>query len=93
MELVHKFDDHSCHVICTVAFVQPGGHPQLFEGIIHGTVVAPRGALKHGRYSWNTCFQPNGSDKTFGEMTYEDLARFSMRAQALNKLKDYLEQQ
>lgn len=88
--LIHKYEDHSVEAICIAAYSEPGGEPILFEGKIHGKIVAPRGNTRHGKYSWNPIVQPDGWDKTFGEMTIEEHSKISMRGIALQKLKTYL---
>lgn len=90
-ELIHRYSDHRVQAICMVAYIKPGIEPVIFEGAIHGTIVAPRGSTRHGQVSWNTIFLPDSSNKTFGELTIEEHSRISMRNIALNKLKDYLE--
>jgi len=68
----------------------------MFEGRIGGTVAPePRSLEDNGwktSLSWNSVFIPDGSGKTYGEMTDEELASFSHRAQAIKKLKAYLAQ-
>lgn len=90
-ELIHKYSDHSVEVICVVAYITPHKEPIVFEGIVNGTIVAPRGSTRHGVFSWNPIVQPNDSDKTYGEMTIEETSKCSMRFLALSKLKLYLE--
>jgi inosine triphosphate pyrophosphatase len=89
-ELIHKYEDHSVQVICIAAYIAPGLEPVLFEGIVEGKIVAPRGQTRHGVYSWNPIVQPNGWDKTYGEMSIVEHSKISMRSIALNKLKNYL---
>jgi non-canonical purine NTP pyrophosphatase (RdgB/HAM1 family) len=62
---------------------------QLFfvEGTVSGIIVKPRGTLGFG---WASIFQPDGSDKTFGEMSMEERELFSMRTIAAEKLKNKL---
>jgi inosine triphosphate pyrophosphatase len=90
-ELIHKYSDPSVQVICLAGYIEPGKEPLVFEGIIEGTIVAPRGKTKHGVFAWNPIVQPLGSDKTYGEMTMEEHSRCSMRFLALTKLKHFLE--
>lgn len=90
-ELIHKYEDHSVEVICVVAYIVPDQEPIVFEGIVEGQIVAPRGTTRHGIYSWNPIVQPKGYSKTFGEMTMEETSKCSMRFLALSKLKHYLE--
>ena len=90
-EAILKTEDHRVQAICVVAYVVPGSEPILFEGMIEGNAVTPRGSLSHGTASFNSCFEPIGSSKTFGEMTMEEHSRISMRNIALLKLRKFLE--
>ena len=42
-------------------------------------------------FGWNRIFQPDGSSKTFGEMTLEEKDPMSMRAEAFRNLKNHFE--
>lgn len=90
-ELIHKYHDHRAEVTCTAAYIEPGKDPVLFEGVMHGKIVAPKGDVHHGKYSWNPIFIPEGGTKTFGEMSFKEHSQISMRSIALKKLKHYLE--
>ncbi|KAJ2765168.1 acetyl-coenzyme A synthetase 2 [Coemansia nantahalensis] len=82
------FDDKSGFAICTVAYCEgPGHEPILFEGIHHGTIVAPRGPPVFG---WNPIFQPHGSAETYAEMSDEAKNTCSHRFLAVEKLKAFL---
>jgi inosine triphosphate pyrophosphatase len=61
----------------------------FFEGALHGSVVPPRGTDGFG---WDPLFQPDGSEKTFAQMTAEEKGRCSMRRLAVEGLRQYLEQ-
>jgi len=67
------------------------GHEfRVFSGKVTGTIAdPPRGSNGFG---WDPLFQPDGSDKTFGEMTPAETAPFNMRRHAALKLKAYLKQ-
>lgn len=92
-DLVHRYPNHRCRVVCTAAYAVPGQEPHVFEGVTLGQIVDPKGTLRHGTYSWNRIFLPDGSPLTFGEMSYETLGNFSARSKALMQLKRYLEQE
>lgn len=65
---------------------------KTFTGSVDGRVAdAPRGEGWTGALSWNSIFVPDGSDKTYAEMTDEELRPFSHRAQAIDKLRAYLQ--
>lgn len=53
------------------------------EGVVQGLVVSPRGT----GFGWDAIFQPEGSEKTMGEMSLEERGPFSMRVKALHDLR------
>ncbi len=89
-DLILRYEDHRAQVVCAVAYAEPNTEPVIFEGILEGTIVTPRGEAKIGKYSFNTCFQPNGSTRTQGELSLEEHAQTSHRYLALIQLRDYL---
>ena len=90
-ELIHKYEDHSAQAICVAAFIKPGAEPLIFEGILNGLIVAPKGDLRHGSISFTPIFRPDGFRKTCGEMTMLEVSKISARHLALTKLKHFLE--
>jgi len=60
---------------------------QYFESILNGQIVRPRGDKDFG---WGPIFQPEGHDKTFGEMEREEKNSMSMRKMAFEKLKEHI---
>lgn len=61
---------------------------QVFAGAREGSIATePRGANGFG---WDAIFIPNGSHKTWAEMTDEESRATSMRRGALKRLEDYL---
>jgi inosine triphosphate pyrophosphatase len=71
-----------------------GTETHFFEGQTAGTVApSPRGESTFGKNSWNGIFIPQGSDKTYAEMTDDELRPFSHRFQAIAKLEAFLKQQ
>jgi non-canonical purine NTP pyrophosphatase (RdgB/HAM1 family) len=73
---------------CIVGFSKEDGTVEYFEGSIDGEIVRPRG---ENGFGWDPIFQPEGSSKTFAEMTQEEKNKISMRKIAFQKLKNYLE--
>lgn len=60
----------------------------VFAGEREGSIApAPRGTNGFG---WDSIFIPNGSHKTWAEMTDEESRETSMRSGALKELEDYL---
>ena len=65
-----------------------GTEVRYFEASVKGVITSePRGDSGFG---WNAIFLPDGSDKTYAEMTDEELKPFSHRAKAIDKLREYL---
>ena len=62
-------DDRSAHFVSALVVAWPDGHEELFEGRIHGTLVAPRGAKGFGS---DPMFLPEGHELTFGEMSSDE---------------------
>ena len=62
-----------------------------FEGICTGVILKERRGNKG--FGYDTVFMPNGSNKSFGEMTTEEKGQFSHRKKAMVKLIDYLKAQ
>ncbi len=66
-----------------------GKSAHYFEAHVQGSVAPePRGS--HG-FGWNPVFIPAGFTKTYGEMTDEEVRPVNFRAQAIEKLKVYLQ--
>lgn len=60
---------------------------QYFKGEVVGTIVAPRGKKDFG---YDPIFQPDGYEKTYGEMTPEEMELVRPRNIAFRKLKEFL---
>lgn len=61
---------------------------EIMTGEIPGVVVpSPRGASGFG---WDPIFQPAGTTRTFAEMDQAEKNRYSMRRQALERLRERL---
>lgn len=68
----------------TLVLAWPDGHEESFEGRIEGRCVWPmRGAQGHG---YDPMFQPEGHERTLGEMHAHEKNAISHRAQAMAKL-------
>ncbi len=66
-----------------------GKQIHYFHAAVDGTVAdKPRGT--HG-FGWNAIFIPDGNTKTYAEMTDDEVRPFSVRAQAIDKLKAFLD--
>jgi non-canonical purine NTP pyrophosphatase (RdgB/HAM1 family) len=86
--LVNGLDSRNARV--SIAYVLYDGKAMhFFENHMDGEVPPePRGNYGFG---WNAIFIPEGSNKTYAEMTDDEVRPFSVRAQAIEKLKEFLE--
>lgn len=61
--------------------------PIVLVGEVSGQIVSPRGDSSFG---FDNIFQPDGSMKTFGEMTKSEKHQYSHRGRAIAKLQEFL---
>jgi len=71
-------------VICLIL----QGQEFIFEGIVHGEIIAERKGSDG--FGYDPIFQPEGRKKTFAEMTMDEKNTLSHRGKAIAKLADFL---
>lgn len=76
--------DRSAKFVCALALAYPDGHCDVFEGEVHGTIVAAKRGT-HG-FGYDPIFQADGHTLTFGEMEPEAKHAMSHRADAFRQL-------
>jgi inosine triphosphate pyrophosphatase len=86
-KLADTFGNYNAEAKVVIGYSAASGKVEFFEGITKGTIVSPRG---DGGFGWDAIFQPEGHDKTFGELSAEEKNSFSMRKIAVEKLKAHL---
>lgn len=64
------------------------GREYFFEGICPGNIIHERKG--NNGFGYDPVFVPEGSDKTFAEMTMEEKNKFSHRKKAMEKLIQFL---
>ena len=74
----------------TVIALLIGDDTRLFEGIVRGAIIEERRG--EGGFGYDPIFVPEGYDKTFAELGSEVKNRISHRAQAVEKLAEYLKE-
>ena len=85
-----KFHEDRRAQFRTVIFLVLDNKEYFFEGICKGTIAAnPKGNQGFG---YDAVFVPNGSTKTFAEMTLTEKNTHSHRKQAITKLVAFLNQ-
>lgn len=88
VDIVTRSGDDRASWGVTIGYLEPGGEPQYFEGVVHGRIVPPRGDRDFG---FGPAFLPDGFDKTFGEMERADKHAISARGIAVRALKGFLQ--
>lgn len=71
----------------TIVAYHRNGHTELFHGSVTGTIVPKDGPDNFG---FDCIFVPNGSDKTYANMSLSEKNKVSHRGKALSKFCDYL---
>lgn len=72
-----------------IGYAKTADDIQFFEGTVEGTIVEPIHMWDFWRWP---IFHPQGHDKSYGAMNQEEKNAVSMRRMALDKLKEFLEQ-
>lgn len=70
-----------------VGLALPGGTRKWFEGVVRGTLIAPRGSRAFG---FDPIFQPEGHERTFGEMDPVEKDAVSHRGLAWRGLAEFV---
>ena len=82
-------ENRRARFVCAIAIAVNGEVIETFEGEVRGTIVdAPRG---EDGFGYDPVFQPDGYDKTFGEMPQELKNRISHRAAAFKLALEFVE--
>jgi non-canonical purine NTP pyrophosphatase (RdgB/HAM1 family) len=85
--IAYALNNRSARAQCCVAY-WTGSEGRLFVGETAGEIlVQPRGPQ---RFGWDAWFQPEGSTKTFAEMTDDEKDAVSHRGKAYRKLAEHL---
>lgn len=86
-KLLDAFPDRSATAHCYYAYYD-GEELIICDGKVSGKITkAPRGERGFG---WDPIFEPEGSEKTFAEMSADEKNADSHRTRALHKLRQFL---
>lgn len=86
--LLDGFTDKSAIAQVVYAYFD-GTEVHYFSGEVEGSIpVQPRGS---GGFGWDKIFVPTGTEKTYAEMNNDELARYSVRKEAVDKLKVFID--
>jgi len=87
MRIIKK-EDRKARFVCCIALALPGGKVNTFFGYSEGSIgTEPKG--KRG-FGYDPVFYPEGSERTFAEMSDEEKDYLSHRGKALRMFREYL---
>lgn len=88
VRLLHGFVDRRASAeVCFCLY--DGKEAKFFEARTGGEIARiPKGGQGFG---WDAIFIPNGSKRTWGQMTFEEKNKNNMRSVAIKELKNYLQ--
>lgn len=92
VDMLSAYDDKTAYAKCYIGYGIPARDGKnskimVFEGSVKGRIVEPVGDSNFG---FDPIFLPDGSEKTFAQMTEEEKNSMSHRRLALEKFKKYL---
>jgi len=88
-ELTSRIMDYGAIAKTMIGYSDADGNVTYFESSLIGKIVAPVSEPGQG-FGWDEIFQPDGTSESFAEMGNELKAEFSMRSDAVKKLKQFL---
>ena len=87
VNLTVKLGNNKAIAKTIIGYAENEDEVYFFEGTIQGKIVEVSGQTKFG---WDPIFMPDSHDFTFEQMGKEEKNKISMRRQALDKLKEFL---
>ncbi|MBI4139946.1 non-canonical purine NTP pyrophosphatase [Candidatus Woesearchaeota archaeon] len=88
VQMLMPFKDKRAFAINTLGYAESiQSTHQYVDGIVRGTIVAPRGKTGFG---WDPIFVPEGYGQTYSEMEPELKNKISHRRKSLDSLKELL---
>lgn len=86
-KMLNEFPNRRAWAKTIVATYDGNSRPKTFPGKVEGSIAYhPTGNKGFG---WDKIFIPNGSEKTFGEMSGEEKDKYSMRRLAFEAVTNY----
>lgn len=86
--LAHLTTNKNATTTCLIALANSAEDIVIFRGDVRGKVAEMKG---DNGFQFDRVFIPDGYDKRFSEMTFEEKNRISHRHKAIEKLKEYLD--
>lgn len=91
LDQIKDVKDRSATFETVVAIISPEGKEYFFDGKVRGQLLkTPRNATQPNM-PYASIFQPDGSEKVWGEMTVEEENQISHRGKAFQQARAFLE--
>jgi inosine triphosphate pyrophosphatase len=87
-KLAHLTTNKNAKTVCLVALANSPDDIVIFRGEVSGKVAEEKG---DNGFQFDRVFIPDGYDKRFSEMSFEEKNKISHRHKAIAKLKEYLD--
>jgi len=87
-DIAQKLGNTKAEAKTIIGYVGSDDSINFFEGSISGHIVPSQGDTSFG---WDPIFKPDGYENTFAEMDIKEKNEISMRRQAVEKLKEFLD--
>jgi non-canonical purine NTP pyrophosphatase (RdgB/HAM1 family) len=87
-DIAKKLGNYKATAKTIIGYAKNVDEIYYFEGILEGKIVPPKGDFGFG---WDPIFKPGKHSQSLAELTQEEKNQISMRRDAANKLKDFLE--
>lgn len=87
LERLQGVENRAAQFRTAVALIM-GGKEYLFEGIVRGRIATEQHG--EGGFGYDPLFVPEGSDRTFAQMSAEEKNAISHRGRAVRKLAEFL---
>lgn len=87
--LIRSSKNHKAKAMASIGYCEPHKKPHSVQGVTEGKIVMPRGT--HGfRKGWDQIFNPEGYNKTYAEMEFEEKNKISHRKKAIEAFDEFL---
>ena len=86
-KMVTPYEDHTATAQCIMGLQLSNDEPRLFTGKTEGEIVKPRG---NNGFGYDTCFQINSINKTYGEISEQEKNEISHRMKATKLMLEFL---
>jgi XTP/dITP diphosphohydrolase len=89
MMTAYKGSERLARARVVLGYYYPDSGRRIFQGEVIGTIAPePRGTSNFG---WDNIFIPEGSTKTYAEMSLDEKNQTSMRKKAVDEFKKFLD--